>query len=203
MLAISPLSSNKDENNNGGTTMAEGNFSMGTDDFPDFSGANLLDSIDFDELFMGMHDGDVLPDLEMDPELLAEFSLSSGGYDDSTSEANNSPSSGMSTENNVISPMDDASFDAAIYQGNYNNDDVVSLVLEEESMEKHDQSPGFMSNKTPEEVEIVSKNDAKSESATTMTKISSSKESHKGKKSKSGANNNNHHHGKRKTKVTN
>lgn len=183
--------------------MAEGNFSMGTDDFPDFSGANLLDSIDFDELFMGMHDGDVLPDLEMDPELLAEFSLSSGGYDDSTSEANNSPSSGMSTENNVISPMDDASFDAAIYQGNYNNDDVVSLVLEEESMEKHDQSPGFMSNKTPEEVEIVSKNDAKSESATTMTKISSSKESHKGKKSKSGANNNNHHHGKRKTKVTN
>lgn len=43
-------------------------------EFPDFNTGNLLDSIDFDDLFVGISDGDSLPDLEMDPEILAEFS---------------------------------------------------------------------------------------------------------------------------------
>lgn len=47
-------------------------------DFPVFSGGNLLDIIDFDDLFVGSDNGDVLPYLEMDPELLAEFSASGG-----------------------------------------------------------------------------------------------------------------------------
>ncbi|CAN0913647.1 Transcription activator GLK1 [Linum grandiflorum] len=34
----------------------------------------LLESIDFDDLFVGLDDGDVLPDLEMESEILAEFS---------------------------------------------------------------------------------------------------------------------------------
>lgn len=51
-------------------------FSIDDSEFPDFSGGNLLDSIDFDDLFLGISDGDVLPDLEMDPEILAEFSAS-------------------------------------------------------------------------------------------------------------------------------
>ncbi|KAK2976950.1 hypothetical protein RJ640_028753 [Escallonia rubra] len=44
----------------------------------DFSCENFLDSIDFDDLFVGMEEGDVLPDLEMDAEMLAEFSVSGG-----------------------------------------------------------------------------------------------------------------------------
>lgn len=48
------------------------NFLIGVDD--DFAdGSCLLDDINFDDLFVGIEDGD-LPDLEMDPEILAEFS---------------------------------------------------------------------------------------------------------------------------------
>ncbi|KAJ9562916.1 hypothetical protein OSB04_008076 [Centaurea solstitialis] len=83
MLAVvSPLENNTSRD--GGDQMV--GFS---DDFPDFSDDNLLESIDFDDLFVGMDDRDMLPDLEMDPELLAgEFSLS-GGEADSSSELNN------------------------------------------------------------------------------------------------------------------
>ncbi|KAL0399807.1 UNVERIFIED_CONTAM: putative transcription factor GLK1 [Sesamum radiatum] len=73
MLAVSPLRNTKNE--------AEGEmegFSMGENEFPEFSAGNLLDSIDFDDLFVGISDGDVLPDLEMDPEILAEFSVGAG-----------------------------------------------------------------------------------------------------------------------------
>ncbi|PIN03787.1 hypothetical protein CDL12_23682 [Handroanthus impetiginosus] len=73
MLAVSPL---RNANNEREGEM-EG-FSMEGSEFPDFSSGNLLDSIDFDDLFVGISDGDVLPDLEMDPEILAEFSVSAG-----------------------------------------------------------------------------------------------------------------------------
>ncbi|CAK9315480.1 unnamed protein product [Citrullus colocynthis] len=75
MLALSPIrSGNKDEKQG-----EMERFSIEGDDFPDFDDdTNLLDSINFDDLFVGINDGDVLPDLEMDPELLAEFSVSSG-----------------------------------------------------------------------------------------------------------------------------
>lgn len=77
MLAVSPLRNAKDDHQGQGE-MEGCDFSIGTGDFPEFSDGNLLDSIDFDDLFVGIHDGDVLPDLEMDPELLAEFSASGG-----------------------------------------------------------------------------------------------------------------------------
>ncbi|CAL5342672.1 unnamed protein product [Camellia sinensis] len=74
MLAVSALRSTNDEREE----QMEGFSIGGNDDFPEFSGGNLLDSIDFDDLFVGFSDGDVLPDLEMDPEILAEFSASGG-----------------------------------------------------------------------------------------------------------------------------
>ncbi|KAK6134735.1 hypothetical protein DH2020_031511 [Rehmannia glutinosa] len=69
MLAVSPL---RIPNNEREAEMG----SFDNIEFPDFSSGNLLDSIDFDDLFnMGsISDGDLLPDLEMDPEILAEFS---------------------------------------------------------------------------------------------------------------------------------
>ncbi|XP_056158297.1 transcription activator GLK1-like isoform X1 [Syzygium oleosum] len=79
MLAVSPLRNTNDGCNNNQGEMES--FSIGDGvggDFPDFSDGSLLDSIDFDDLFMGIHNGDVLPDLEMDAELLAEFSASCG-----------------------------------------------------------------------------------------------------------------------------
>ncbi|KAK1567876.1 hypothetical protein Q3G72_017697 [Acer saccharum] len=80
MLAVSaaPLTNNNKDERQG--EMVE-SFTMDVDaqEFPDFSDANhLLDSIDFDDLFMGIDDGDILPDLEMDPEILGDFSLSGG-----------------------------------------------------------------------------------------------------------------------------
>lgn len=73
MLAVTPLRATNDERQS-----EMESFTNGGDDFSDFSCGNLLDSIDFDDLFVGINDEDVLPDLEMDPEILAEFSLSGG-----------------------------------------------------------------------------------------------------------------------------
>ena len=88
MLAVvSPLENNTGRD--GGDQMV--GFSI-ADDFPDFSDDNLLESIDFDDLFVGMEDRDMLPDLEMDPELLnGEFSLSGG--EDSSDQFNTSVNS--------------------------------------------------------------------------------------------------------------
>lgn len=59
---------------------------LGSHDFPD---DNLLESIDFDDLFVGMDD--MLPDLEMDPELItgstSEFTKSKTQDLTSTNEA--------------------------------------------------------------------------------------------------------------------
>ncbi|WJX74086.1 glucokinase, variant 2 [Trifolium repens] len=75
MLAVAPLMCSTSQRE------MEENLSIGTCDFADLSEGNLLESINFefdDDFFVCFDDGDVLPDLEMDPEMLAEFSLSSG-----------------------------------------------------------------------------------------------------------------------------
>ncbi|KAK7335473.1 hypothetical protein VNO80_27335 [Phaseolus coccineus] len=97
MLAVSPLRSRRDEEQG-----EMESFSIGTDDFADLSEGNLLESINFDDLFMGINDDeDVLPDLEMDPELLAEFSLSEESeIVSSVSVANNK--SDDRSENNIV-----------------------------------------------------------------------------------------------------
>lgn len=69
MLAVSPLRDTCRDENQGEVERF---------DLTDFGDGNQLDSIDFDDLFIGINDGDVLPDLEMDPEILAEFSASGG-----------------------------------------------------------------------------------------------------------------------------
>lgn len=73
MLVVSAVTNTKDER----AGALEG-FPIGIDEFPDFSDGNLLDSIDFSDLFMGIDGGDALPDLDMDPEMFAEFSSSGG-----------------------------------------------------------------------------------------------------------------------------
>lgn len=85
MLAVSPFSKPttvRDDRDNEMESFAIGGEGGGGDDFSDFMGENLLDSIDFDDLFVGINGGDVLPDLEMDTEILAEFSVSSGDESD-------------------------------------------------------------------------------------------------------------------------
>ncbi|MBA0781940.1 hypothetical protein Gotri_002821 [Gossypium trilobum] len=49
---------------------------ISSEEFPDFAEGNLLESIDFDDLFIGIDEGDMLPDLEMDPEILADLPTS-------------------------------------------------------------------------------------------------------------------------------
>lgn len=195
MLAVSPITSNKDGHKREAETTMETNFTIGGDDFLDFSGGNLLDSIDFDDLFMGMQDDDVLPDLEMDPELLAEFSFSGG----EESEANNS-----SVDNN--SPNDDGHVVIGVLEdgeGNIRNEDDVVKGCEKRKRVEEERKGGFK-RKSPEEEEIESKKDQESESTTTVN--SSFKEGEKGKKSsslhKSSSNNNsNNNQSKRKPKV--
>ena len=79
MLAVSPLRSTKDEK--------QEEMERFSDDFGDLSDGNLLESINFDDLFSGINDGDVLPDLEMDPEIFAEFSVSTGEESEMNSSA--------------------------------------------------------------------------------------------------------------------
>lgn len=79
MLAVSPLRNTyRDGKQEEAVETNNINFSSsinGGDGFPDFADSNLLDSIDFDDLFISINvDGDILPDLEMDPEILADFS---------------------------------------------------------------------------------------------------------------------------------
>ncbi|CAJ1978893.1 unnamed protein product [Sphenostylis stenocarpa] len=75
MLAVAPLRSIKDEKNKGemeGFSMATATTSDDVD-FGDLSEGGLLESINFDDLFVGIDiDGDVLPDLQM----FGEFSVS-------------------------------------------------------------------------------------------------------------------------------
>ncbi|GMP54649.1 hypothetical protein CsSME_00019739 [Camellia sinensis var. sinensis] len=88
MLALSPLRTiNKDEIREEEME----SFSIRDNNvFADIPGEKLLDSIDFDDLFIGINDGDVLPDLEMDPEILAEFQTSTGCEELEKVEVNNS-----------------------------------------------------------------------------------------------------------------
>lgn len=80
MLAVAPLRNPRDE------TAGEPKFSIIDDEFPNLSGDNLLDSIDFDDLFIGMEDEDqLLPSLEIESDdIFAEFSVSTGGDESET-----------------------------------------------------------------------------------------------------------------------
>ncbi|KAJ6683359.1 hypothetical protein OIU85_007083 [Salix viminalis] len=83
MLAVSPFrntATTKDESQE----QMESYSTIVNGDFPDFCDGDLLESIDFDDLFVSINDKDVLPNLEMDPdEILAEFSVSGSGGEES------------------------------------------------------------------------------------------------------------------------
>ncbi|TKY66817.1 Transcription activator GLK1 [Spatholobus suberectus] len=102
MLAVSPLRSTKDEKNQGemeGFSMATTTTTTSTDDvdFGDLSEGNLLESINFDDLFVGIDvDGDVLPDLEM----FGEFSVSAG--EDSSEMNSSAENSKVENDQNII-----------------------------------------------------------------------------------------------------
>ncbi|XP_028052586.1 transcription activator GLK1-like [Camellia sinensis] len=101
MLALSPLRTiNKDEIREEEME----SFSIRDNNvFADIPGEKLLDSIDFDDLFIGINDGDVLPDLEMDPEILAEFQTSTGCEESEKVEVNNSRKEEEEEEENKVS----------------------------------------------------------------------------------------------------
>lgn len=86
MLSVARLRNTKDERIG---EKIETSFFIGggsdINDFPDFSTDNLLDSIDFDDLFVGMeNEVDVLPDLEMETDILGDFCVSGGEESEST-----------------------------------------------------------------------------------------------------------------------
>lgn len=89
MLAVSPLrNTNKDGNQEEMESFSMGSTTITTGDFGDLSEGNLLESINFDDFFVGINvDGDILPDLVMDPEMFAEFSVSYGEESEMNSSA--------------------------------------------------------------------------------------------------------------------
>ncbi|MED6132949.1 glucokinase [Stylosanthes scabra] len=74
MLAVSTLASTRrDEEMESFNSIGA---SLKDDEFAELSEASLLESINFDDLFVGINiDEDVLPDLEMDIDIFAEFSM--------------------------------------------------------------------------------------------------------------------------------
>ncbi|XP_015936316.1 probable transcription factor GLK1 [Arachis duranensis] len=82
MLAVSPLRTNRDDEIQGQDM--ETLSIIGEDDFAELSEGNLLESINFDDLFAGINHADVLPDLEMDPDIFADFSLSGAAHNSSS-----------------------------------------------------------------------------------------------------------------------
>ncbi|XP_022848511.1 transcription activator GLK1-like [Olea europaea var. sylvestris] len=151
MLAISPL-----ENTNNERESQMETFSMGGDEFPDFSNGNLLDSIDFDDIFVGINDGDVLPDLEMDPEILAEFSISSG----EESEINSSTPLSVSVERVDESRVKKAASDIG---------SVSSLILGKETVSKREESAAV--NQSNKEADKGRKSSAQSKNQPGKRKV--------------------------------
>ncbi|CAL5394564.1 unnamed protein product [Camellia sinensis] len=62
-----------------------------------------LNQVNCPTLFIGINDGDVLPDLEMDPEILAEFQTSTGCEESEKVEVNNSRKEEEEEEENKVS----------------------------------------------------------------------------------------------------
>ena len=122
MLAVSPLRSQSDESQEDMESL-----SIGAEDFAELSEGNLLESINFDDLFAGINDGDVLPDLEMDPEMFAEFSLSGGEeseFTSSVSVVNSKPDDGGN--NSKPDEGKSASSDSGTNSGSSRGEEIVS-----------------------------------------------------------------------------
>ena len=179
MLAVSPLRSTRDESK--GEMESFNSMGASNDEFADLSEGNLLESINFDDLFVGINvDGDVLPDLEMDGDVFAEFSAGTAGAGGEESEM-------MSSVENYCSKGDN----------DQNHDMMVSASKkEEEEEDKSDSGSGRDSgcnSGTSRGEEIASKRDE------SVGVNPSPKDGGKGRKSSSQSKSN--PQGKRKVKV--
>ncbi|RRT34523.1 hypothetical protein B296_00049223 [Ensete ventricosum] len=122
MLAVEPLRGSSGEDRDG----AMGSFSVADDDF---AYEALLEDISFGDLFMGIDDEDVLPDLELDPaEIFAEFSVGE--------EHSGSTTAGETAKGTL--GVDGASQDAVVAAVKEHNggrgDEVMSAMTREASM---------------------------------------------------------------------
>lgn len=185
MLAVSPPSRSKLDEIESSQREMEGLAVVGDDDDGgQFSDGSLLESIDFDDLFVGIGD-DVLPGLEMDPELLAEFSVVSGGEE--SSEMNSSPIVVENIDYNNSSNIDDR----ADSDDNHHNQNMVMTTTTTEKEEDDnknkvglDSGSGLSDSNSGDEKEKV--------------KASPNKEANKGRKSCAQSKDS---QGKRKVKV--
>ncbi|XP_054813940.1 transcription activator GLK1 isoform X2 [Prosopis cineraria] len=182
MLAVSPLRRTQDEIQSQEETSGFSSIVGGGDDFGEFSDGNLLESINFDHLFVGINvAGDELPDLEMGPEILSEFSMES---------SENMNSSSLSVENNDNNRADDRHLINSITAGKEEDDEDCNNKVCSASASNSGTSPA-------EEETVINKTD---ESPTTTTKLKPSPKEGEQKGRKSSAESKNSQ-GKRKVKV--
>lgn len=190
MLAVSPFrGTNEDEikGQQGGEMGAFSSIIVGGDDdddgFGEFSEGSLLESINFEDFFVGINvdvAGDELPDLEMGPEILSEFSSM-----EESSEENMNCSPSLSMEN--IEDNNKADY-------NQPHDSIASEKEEEEDCDNKVSSASNCESSRAEE--IVSKRDEGKDAMKPSTKEGEQK----GRKSSGQSKKNSH--GKRKVKVT-
>ncbi|KDP24082.1 hypothetical protein JCGZ_25739 [Jatropha curcas] len=150
MLALSPLRTTTSTEDDQSKQHMESFSPAANEDFPD-----LLESINFDDFFVGINDGDMLPDLEMDPEILAEFSV---GREEA--EMNTSVVTNDKVEN-------------------------ITRKEEEDKVSNSDSGSGLDSSLSTRGEEIISKRDESVVISNNTNNNSVSKESDRGRKSSS------------------
>ncbi|CAN1230318.1 Transcription activator GLK1 [Linum perenne] len=127
-------------------------------DFSDGSDANdvlVLESIDFDDLFAGINDGDVLPDLEMDPEILADFSSAVSSGEESSEVLLHDGTTTATTRTAVaVTNPAGANYGAVILLdeggGNNNNNDGGYVIINDDELQRR-KDDNLFGNKGVEE----------------------------------------------------
>ncbi|KAK4255543.1 hypothetical protein QN277_008531 [Acacia crassicarpa] len=184
MLAVSPLRRTKDEIKSQGEMGVFSSIVGEDEEFGEFSDGSLLESIDFDDIFVGINvgAGDELPDFEMDPEILFEFSMESS--------ENMNCSSLLSLENNNDNGADQ--HQNSIVNGKEEDEE------EEDCNNKASSASASNSGSSRAEEEIMNKRD-ETATATSLKPSATTKEGEqKGRKSSRQSKNS---QGKRKVKV--
>ncbi|CAN1759525.1 Probable transcription factor GLK1 [Linum perenne] len=128
-------------------------------DFSDGSDANdvlVLESIDFDDLFAGINDGDVLPDLEMDPEILADFSSAVSSGEESSEVLLHDGTTTATTRTAVaVTNPAGANYGAVILLdeggGNNNNNDGGYVIINDDELQRRKEDDLFCNKGVEEE----------------------------------------------------
>ncbi|KAI9086759.1 hypothetical protein K1719_031353 [Acacia pycnantha] len=185
MLAVSPLRGTKDEIKSQGEMGGFSSVAGEDEEFGEFCDGSLLESINFDDLFVGINVGarDELPEFEMGPEILFEFSMESS--------ENMNWSSSLSLENNNDNGAD--RHQNSIVNGKEEDEE------EEDCNNKVSSASASNSGSSRAEEEIMNKRD-ETATATSLKPSATTKEGNKqtGRKSSGQSKNS---QGKRKVKV--